>query len=132
MSASRNVFWVLKTRSLFSYREVDRDSDGRISFKEFECAMKHGQDEVSPLYFAWSMLSGEKTKWKLLDLKLFKNQWNFICFSQHFKNFDCKCSSEEQPLKLYCWQVGCINLHVYVCIEYLKYLKTLLIPSHPS
>ncbi|XP_021258030.1 EF-hand calcium-binding domain-containing protein 11 isoform X2 [Numida meleagris] len=33
-------------------REVDQDSDGRISFKEFECAMKHGQDEVSPLYFA--------------------------------------------------------------------------------
>ncbi|XP_021258039.1 EF-hand calcium-binding domain-containing protein 11 isoform X7 [Numida meleagris] len=35
-----------------AFREVDQDSDGRISFKEFECAMKHGQDEVSPLYFA--------------------------------------------------------------------------------
>ncbi|KAK4821996.1 hypothetical protein QYF61_006244 [Mycteria americana] len=33
-------------------REVDRDSDGCISFKEFESAMKYGQDEVSPVYFA--------------------------------------------------------------------------------
>ncbi|PKU34864.1 ef-hand calcium-binding domain-containing protein 11 isoform x2 [Limosa lapponica baueri] len=32
--------------------EVDQDSDGRISFKEFESAMKYGQDEVSPAYFA--------------------------------------------------------------------------------
>ncbi|KAM6134174.1 LOW QUALITY PROTEIN: EF-hand calcium-binding domain-containing protein 11 [Phoenicopterus ruber ruber] len=35
-----------------AFREVDQDSDGRISFKEFEFAMKHGQDEVSPVYFA--------------------------------------------------------------------------------
>ncbi|XP_037995208.1 EF-hand calcium-binding domain-containing protein 11 [Motacilla alba alba] len=33
-------------------REVDQDSDGYISFKEFESAMKYGQDEVSPVYFA--------------------------------------------------------------------------------
>uniref|UniRef100_A0A8C0AXX1 EF-hand calcium binding domain 11 n=1 Tax=Buteo japonicus TaxID=224669 RepID=A0A8C0AXX1_9AVES len=33
-------------------RKVDQDSDGRISFKEFESAMKYGQDEVSPVYFA--------------------------------------------------------------------------------
>ncbi|NXK45575.1 EFC11 protein, partial [Chauna torquata] len=43
---------ILNTRSLFSYREVDQDSDSRISFKEFESAMKYGQDEGSPLYFA--------------------------------------------------------------------------------
>uniref|UniRef100_A0A663E023 EF-hand calcium binding domain 11 n=1 Tax=Aquila chrysaetos chrysaetos TaxID=223781 RepID=A0A663E023_AQUCH len=30
----------------------DQDSDHRISFKEFESAMKYGQDEVSPVYFA--------------------------------------------------------------------------------
>ncbi|KAM6444488.1 LOW QUALITY PROTEIN: EF-hand calcium-binding domain-containing protein 11 [Rhynochetos jubatus] len=35
-----------------AFREVDQDSDGRISFKEFESAMKYGQDEVSPVYFA--------------------------------------------------------------------------------
>ncbi|NXL88474.1 EFC11 protein, partial [Alectura lathami] len=35
-----------------AFREVDQDSDGHISFKEFESAMKYGQDEVSPLYFA--------------------------------------------------------------------------------
>ncbi|NXI69413.1 EFC11 protein, partial [Anseranas semipalmata] len=34
-----------------AFREVDQDSDGRISFKEFEFAMKYGQDEGSPLYF---------------------------------------------------------------------------------
>ncbi|KAM6254712.1 LOW QUALITY PROTEIN: EF-hand calcium-binding domain-containing protein 11 [Spheniscus humboldti] len=34
------------------FREVDQDSDGHISFKEFESAMKYGQDEVSPVYFA--------------------------------------------------------------------------------
>ncbi|XP_074721071.1 EF-hand calcium-binding domain-containing protein 11 [Strix uralensis] len=34
------------------FREVDQDSDGCISFKEFESAMKYGQDEVSPVYFA--------------------------------------------------------------------------------
>ncbi|XP_052639681.1 EF-hand calcium-binding domain-containing protein 11 [Harpia harpyja] len=33
-------------------REVDQDSDGRTSFKEFESAMKYRQDEVSPVYFA--------------------------------------------------------------------------------
>ncbi|XP_032919635.1 EF-hand calcium-binding domain-containing protein 11 [Catharus ustulatus] len=33
-------------------REVDRDSDGCISFKEFESAMKYGQEEVSLVYFA--------------------------------------------------------------------------------
>ncbi|XP_074887106.1 EF-hand calcium-binding domain-containing protein 11 [Buteo buteo] len=38
--------------NLFSLTEVDQDSDGRISFKEFESAMKYGQDEVSPVYFA--------------------------------------------------------------------------------
>ncbi|KAM7023708.1 LOW QUALITY PROTEIN: EF-hand calcium-binding domain-containing protein 11 [Acridotheres tristis] len=32
-------------------REVDQDSNGCISFKEFESAMKYGQ-EVSPVYFA--------------------------------------------------------------------------------
>ncbi|KAM6204875.1 EF-hand calcium-binding domain-containing protein 11 [Sarcoramphus papa] len=35
-----------------AFREVNQDSDGRISFKEFESAMKYGQDEVSPVYFA--------------------------------------------------------------------------------
>ncbi|XP_066854416.1 EF-hand calcium-binding domain-containing protein 11 [Anser cygnoides] len=35
-----------------AFREVDQDSDGRISFKDFESAMKYGQDEGSPLYFA--------------------------------------------------------------------------------
>ncbi|XP_019328029.1 PREDICTED: EF-hand calcium-binding domain-containing protein 11 [Aptenodytes forsteri] len=34
------------------FREVDQDSDGHISFKEFESATKYGQDEVSPVYFA--------------------------------------------------------------------------------
>uniref|UniRef100_A0A8B9U3D2 EF-hand calcium binding domain 11 n=2 Tax=Anas TaxID=8835 RepID=A0A8B9U3D2_9AVES len=43
---------VLDTRSHFSYREVDQDSDGCISFKDFESAMKYGQDEGSLLYFA--------------------------------------------------------------------------------
>lgn len=52
MSVLHNVFWVLNTKSLLFYREVDQDSDGRISFKEFESAMKYGQDEVSPVYFA--------------------------------------------------------------------------------
>lgn len=52
MSVLHNVFWVLNTKSLFSYREVDQDSDGHIGFKEFESAMKYGQDEVSPVYFA--------------------------------------------------------------------------------
>nr|XP_041572559.1 EF-hand calcium-binding domain-containing protein 11 [Taeniopygia guttata] len=33
-------------------REVNQDSDGCISFKDFESAMKYGQDEVSPVYFA--------------------------------------------------------------------------------
>ncbi|KFV74893.1 EF-hand calcium-binding domain-containing protein 11, partial [Struthio camelus australis] len=35
-----------------AFRKVDQDSDGHISFKEFESAMKYRQDEVSPLYFA--------------------------------------------------------------------------------
>ncbi|NXG33496.1 EFC11 protein, partial [Dromaius novaehollandiae] len=35
-----------------AFREVDQDSDGHVSFKEFESAMKYGQDEVSTLYFA--------------------------------------------------------------------------------
>ncbi|KAM7109340.1 LOW QUALITY PROTEIN: EF-hand calcium-binding domain-containing protein 11 [Ciconia maguari] len=35
-----------------AFREVDQDSDGCMSFKEFESAMKYGQDEVSPVYFA--------------------------------------------------------------------------------
>lgn len=52
MSVLHNVFWVLDTKSLFFYREVNQDSDGCISFKEFESAMKYGQDEVSPVYFA--------------------------------------------------------------------------------
>ncbi|XP_074765277.1 EF-hand calcium-binding domain-containing protein 11 [Athene noctua] len=34
------------------FGQVDQDSDGCISFKEFESAMKYGQDEVSPVYFA--------------------------------------------------------------------------------
>ncbi|XP_035184494.1 EF-hand calcium-binding domain-containing protein 11 isoform X2 [Oxyura jamaicensis] len=35
-----------------AFREVDQDSDGHISFKDFESAMKYGQDEGSLLYFA--------------------------------------------------------------------------------
>ncbi|XP_027594305.1 LOW QUALITY PROTEIN: EF-hand calcium-binding domain-containing protein 11 [Pipra filicauda] len=35
-----------------AFREVEQDSDDCISFKEFESAMKYGQDEVSPVYFA--------------------------------------------------------------------------------
>ncbi|XP_075609107.1 EF-hand calcium-binding domain-containing protein 11 [Balearica regulorum gibbericeps] len=35
-----------------AFREVNQNSDGHISFKEFESAMKYGQDEISPLYFA--------------------------------------------------------------------------------
>ncbi|XP_062433675.1 EF-hand calcium-binding domain-containing protein 11 [Rhea pennata] len=35
-----------------AFREVDQDSDGHVSFKEFESAMKYGEDEVSTLYFA--------------------------------------------------------------------------------
>uniref|UniRef100_A0A8B9SK33 EF-hand calcium binding domain 11 n=1 Tax=Anas platyrhynchos TaxID=8839 RepID=A0A8B9SK33_ANAPL len=35
-----------------AFREVDQDSDGCISFKDFESAMKYGQDEGSLLYFA--------------------------------------------------------------------------------
>ncbi|OPJ81581.1 EF-hand calcium-binding domain-containing protein 11 [Patagioenas fasciata monilis] len=35
-----------------AFKEVDQDSDGCISFKEFESAMKYGQDEVSPVCFA--------------------------------------------------------------------------------
>ncbi|KAM9290109.1 LOW QUALITY PROTEIN: EF-hand calcium-binding domain-containing protein 11 [Cariama cristata] len=34
------------------FREVDQDSDGCISFKEFESVMKYRQDEVSPVYSA--------------------------------------------------------------------------------
>lgn len=65
-----------------AFREVDQDSDGCISFKEFECAMKHGQDEVSPLYFAWRMLSGEKTKWKLQISSYLKiNETSFVSAS---------------------------------------------------
>ncbi|PKK31783.1 EF-hand calcium binding domain 11 [Columba livia] len=41
-----------KHRIIELFREVDQDSDGCISFKEFESAMKYGQDEVSPVYFA--------------------------------------------------------------------------------
>ncbi|NWS51457.1 EFC11 protein, partial [Chunga burmeisteri] len=33
-------------------REVDQDSHGCISFKEFESVMKYRQDEVSPVYSA--------------------------------------------------------------------------------
>uniref|UniRef100_A0A8C3C5H0 EF-hand calcium binding domain 11 n=1 Tax=Cairina moschata TaxID=8855 RepID=A0A8C3C5H0_CAIMO len=35
-----------------AFREVDQDSDGCISFKDFESAMKYGHDEGSLLYFA--------------------------------------------------------------------------------
>uniref|UniRef100_A0A8B9G8B7 EF-hand calcium binding domain 11 n=1 Tax=Amazona collaria TaxID=241587 RepID=A0A8B9G8B7_9PSIT len=35
-----------------AFREIDQDSDGCISFKEFESAMKCGQNVVSPVYFA--------------------------------------------------------------------------------
>ncbi|KAM6130867.1 EF-hand calcium-binding domain-containing protein 11 [Pterocles gutturalis] len=35
-----------------AFKEVNQDSDGRVSFKEFECAIKYGQDEVSAVYFA--------------------------------------------------------------------------------
>ncbi|XP_054682580.1 EF-hand calcium-binding domain-containing protein 11 [Grus americana] len=35
-----------------AFREVNQNSDGHISFKEFESAMKYGRDEISPLYFA--------------------------------------------------------------------------------
>ncbi|KAF1510709.1 EF-hand calcium-binding domain-containing protein 11, partial [Eudyptula albosignata] len=35
-----------------SGRIIVEDSDGHIGFKEFESAMKYGQDEVSPVYFA--------------------------------------------------------------------------------
>ncbi|CAM5122828.1 unnamed protein product [Eretmochelys imbricata] len=35
-----------------AFREVDQDSDGHVSFKEFESAMNYGQNEVSQLYFA--------------------------------------------------------------------------------
>uniref|UniRef100_A0A8C6V861 EF-hand calcium binding domain 11 n=1 Tax=Naja naja TaxID=35670 RepID=A0A8C6V861_NAJNA len=32
-----------------AFREVDQDSDGRISFNEFESAMKYGQENLSHL-----------------------------------------------------------------------------------
>uniref|UniRef100_A0A8B9Q2L6 EF-hand calcium binding domain 11 n=1 Tax=Apteryx owenii TaxID=8824 RepID=A0A8B9Q2L6_APTOW len=35
-----------------AFREVDQDSGGHISFKEFESTVKYGQDEVSTVYFA--------------------------------------------------------------------------------
>ncbi|KAM9557296.1 EF-hand calcium-binding domain-containing protein 11 [Guaruba guarouba] len=35
-----------------AFREVDQDSDGCISFKEFESAMECSQNVVSPVYFA--------------------------------------------------------------------------------
>ncbi|XP_030414807.1 EF-hand calcium-binding domain-containing protein 11 [Gopherus evgoodei] len=35
-----------------AFREVDQDSDGHVSFKEFESAMNYGQNEVSQLHFA--------------------------------------------------------------------------------
>ncbi|XP_033917195.1 EF-hand calcium-binding domain-containing protein 11 [Melopsittacus undulatus] len=35
-----------------AFREVDRDSDDCISFREFESAVKYGQNVVSPVYFA--------------------------------------------------------------------------------
>lgn len=38
----------------FFYREVDQDSDGRISFNEFESAMKYGQENLSHLI--WSAI----------------------------------------------------------------------------
>ncbi|XP_048341305.1 EF-hand calcium-binding domain-containing protein 11 [Sphaerodactylus townsendi] len=34
-----------------TFREVDQDSDGLISFKEFESAMNYGQDHLSALPF---------------------------------------------------------------------------------
>lgn len=52
MSGLFNVFWDLNTASLLSYREVDKDSDGHINFKQFESATKYGQDEISPMWFA--------------------------------------------------------------------------------
>lgn len=33
----------------FFCREVDQDSDGHISFKDFESAMNYGQDNLSAL-----------------------------------------------------------------------------------
>ncbi|XP_030920362.1 EF-hand calcium-binding domain-containing protein 11 [Geospiza fortis] len=51
--AFNSVSSKLSEKILFeATREVDQDSDGCISFKEFESAMKYGQDEVSPVYFA--------------------------------------------------------------------------------
>uniref|UniRef100_A0A8D2M7G4 EF-hand domain-containing protein n=1 Tax=Zonotrichia albicollis TaxID=44394 RepID=A0A8D2M7G4_ZONAL len=51
--AFNSVSSKLSEKILFeATREVDRDSDGCISFKEFDSAMKYGQDEVSPVYFA--------------------------------------------------------------------------------
>ncbi|XP_039391035.1 EF-hand calcium-binding domain-containing protein 11 isoform X6 [Mauremys reevesii] len=35
-----------------AFREVDQDSDGHVSFKEFESAMNYGQNELSQLHFA--------------------------------------------------------------------------------
>ncbi|XP_014428747.2 EF-hand calcium-binding domain-containing protein 11 isoform X3 [Pelodiscus sinensis] len=34
-----------------AFREVDQDSDGHVSFKEFESAMNYGQNEISQLHF---------------------------------------------------------------------------------
>ncbi|XP_062493388.1 EF-hand calcium-binding domain-containing protein 11 [Pezoporus occidentalis] len=35
-----------------AFREVNQNSDGCISFKKFESAIKYGQNVVSPVYFA--------------------------------------------------------------------------------
>ncbi|XP_054825878.1 EF-hand calcium-binding domain-containing protein 11 [Eublepharis macularius] len=35
-----------------AFREVDQDSDGHISFKEFESAMNYGQDDLSVFLFS--------------------------------------------------------------------------------
>lgn len=79
MSVLHNVFWVLSTKSLYSYREVDQDSDGCISFKEFESAVKYGQNVVAPVYFAWGIFSGE---WKLQISRYLKiNETSFVSAS---------------------------------------------------
>ncbi|XP_075283442.1 EF-hand calcium-binding domain-containing protein 11 [Opisthocomus hoazin] len=51
--AFNSVYSELSERFIVeAFREVDQDSDGHISFKEFESAIKYGQDEVSSAYFA--------------------------------------------------------------------------------
>ncbi|KAI5162434.1 Ef-Hand Calcium-Binding Domain-Containing Protein 11 [Manis pentadactyla] len=59
--AFRQVAPKLPERTILEvFREVDQDSDGHVSFKDFEYAMQHGQKDVSFKDFEYAMQHGQK------------------------------------------------------------------------